>query len=313
MGRGGSADAAPMLHEYPAQPPPAARSGGRRAGEVAGAACVAPAVSIVTIVRNGAGTLPRAMASVLAQDFPGIEYVIVDGGSTDGTLDVLRSSRERIDLWSSEPDRGISDAFNKGIALSRGEIVGLLNSDDWYEPEAVRAVVEHMRQGAADIACGALQYWDGEHRTYLASSDPALLERGMTIGHPTVFVRRECYQRLGLFRLDFRLAMDYEWLLRAKSAGARFIVLDQCLANMRGGGVGDRRWRDSQREVARARAMHVPGADSRVAYHAFVARRIALGSIRRLLDAAGLGGVRRAYHRWLAPVTVVSNRDDGKR
>jgi glycosyltransferase involved in cell wall biosynthesis len=310
MSGAGPAVPPPRLHDYPAQPRPQAQSGGRRAGEVAGAA--APAVSIVTIVRNGAATLPRALASVLTQDLPEIEYVIVDGGSTDGTLDVLRATEGRIALWSSEPDRGISDAFNKGIALSRGAIIGMLNCDDWYEPGALRAVVEHMQQTGADIACGALQYRDGERRTYLASSSPELLERGMTIGHPTVFVRRECYERLGLFRLDFRLAMDYEWLLRAKAAGARFVVVDRCIANMQAGGVGDRRWRDSQREVARARAMHVPGADGPFAYHAFVARRIAMGSIRRLLDAAGLDGVRRAYHRWFSPVTVVSSRDDGK-
>lgn len=253
------------------------------------------------------------MDSVLSQDFPGIEYVIVDGGSKDGTLDILRAYQSRIGLWISEADGGISDAFNKGIALSRGEIVGLLNSDDWYEPGAIGAVVAQMQRAGADIACGRLQYWDGDRRTYLVQSDPAKLKHGMTVGHPTVFVRRECYLKHGLFRLDFRLAMDYEWLLRAKAAGARFVVVDRCLANMQGGGVGDRRWRNSQREVARARGLHVEGADNAFAYYAFVVSRLVMGSVRRLLDAAGLGVLRRAYHRWLSPVKVVTNRDDGAR
>ena len=286
--------------------------GGNRAQAAGPAAAAAhPPVSIVTIVRDSFTTLPRAMLeSVLSQDFPGIEYVVIDGGSKDGTLDILRAHQDRIGLWISEADRGISDAFNKGIALSRGEIIGLLNSDDWYEPGAVRAVVAEMQRTGADIGCGRLQYWDGDSRTYLAHSDPAQLERGMTVGHPTVFVRRDCYRKLDLFRLDFRLAMDYEWLLRAKAAGARFVVVDRCLANMQGGGVGDRRWRNSQREVARARAQHIPGADTWLAYDSYVGLSIAKGMIRRGIDRIGLGVVRRLYHRWLSPVSVTSNQDD---
>lgn len=269
-----------------------------------------PRVSIVTIVRNGKSTLMRTAESVFSQDYPEIEYIIVDGASTDGTTDLLRSWEDRLAYWLSEPDLGVSDAFNKGIALSCGEIIGLLNSDDWYEPGAIGAVVAQMRRTGADIACGRLQYWEGDRRTYLVSSDPAQLDRGMTVGHPTVFVRRDSYRKFGLFRLDFRLAMDYEWLLRAKAAGARFTVIDRSLANMQDGGIGDRRWRDSQREVARARALHVPGAGNAFAIHTFVARRIFMGNVRRALDAAGLGVLRRAYHRWLSPVTVSPDHDD---
>ncbi len=304
----------PGLDDYPRIDREGLSNGGRRLSEeLPWRATRGPLVSIVTIVRNGKSTLLRTAESVFSQDYPGIEYNIVDGASTDGTIDLLRSWDDRIEYWLSEPDRGISDAFNKGIALSRGEIIGLLNSDDWYEPGAVGAVVAEMQRTGADIACGRLQYWDGDRRTYLVESDPAKLERGMTVGHPTVFVRRDSYRRLGLFRLDFRLAMDYEWLLRAATAGARFVVVDRCLANMQGGGVGDRRWRDSQREVARARALHIRGAGNAVAIHAFVARRIFVGSVRRLLDAAGLGVLRRAYHRWLSPVAVTSDHDDRAR
>jgi glycosyltransferase involved in cell wall biosynthesis len=299
----------PVLGDYAQQPGTKGRYGGKRA---AGRADPHPQVSIVTVVRNGAGTLPHALESVLGQQCPGLEYLVIDGGSTDGTVEFLRASEDRIDFWISEPDAGISDAFNKGIALARGEFIGLLNSDDWYEPDAVAAAVEQLRVSGADIACGGLQYWEGDRRTYLLMSDPRLLERGMTIGHPTVFARRECYRTHGLFRRDFRLAMDYEWLLRASRAGARFVVVDRCLANMQGGGVGDRRWRDSQREVARARALHIPAAANAWSYHAYVGRRIFIGTARRLLDAVGLGIVRRAYHRWLSPIRITSSRDDRK-
>ena len=311
MAQNESRSKAPVLEDYPVVPPAGSANGGRRAKPGTDTSTsVASLVSIVTIVRDGVKTLPRTLASVLSQDYPNIEYIIIDGASTDGTLDLLRANEHRIDLWVSAQDQGISDAFNRGIALSRGEIIGLLNSDDWYEPDAVQAAVDLMRQASADIVCGRLQYWDGDRPTYLAASDPAQLDRGMTVGHPTVFVRRDGYCRMGLFRLDFRLAMDYEWLLRAREAGARFAVVDQRLANMQGGGVGDRRWRDSQREVARARAMHIRGAASALAVHGFVVRKIFMGSVRRLLDATGLGALRRAYHRWLSPVSVTSDRHD---
>ena len=312
MARNESLSKNPSLDDYPGSLQPGHPGGGTRVQDT-GTVLPPPVVSVVTVVRNGVRTLPRTLDSVLSQEFPGIEYIVVDGQSTDGTLHVLQQNQNRIALWISQADRGISDAFNKGIALSSGEIIGLLNSDDWYEPGAVGAVVAEMRRTGADIAGGRLQYWDGDSRSYLADSHPAQIERGMTVGHPTVFVRRDCYRKLDLFRLDFRLAMDYEWLLRAKAAGARFVVVDRCLANMQGGGVGDRRWRDSQKEVARARALHVRGADNAFAYHAYVARRVFMGSARRLLDAAGLGAVRRIYHRWFSPVTVTPNRDDHER
>jgi glycosyltransferase involved in cell wall biosynthesis len=272
-----------------------------------------PIVSVVTVVRNGVATLPRTIRSVLSQDRRDIEHIVIDAQSNDGTVELLRSLDREVALWISEPDQGISDAFNKGIGLARGSVVGLLNSDDWYEPKAVRSALEALDTSKADIACGRVQYWAGDFKTYLVASDPSQLARTMTVAHPTVFARMGAYAEWGLFRLDFRLAMDYEWLLRAKTEGARFIAIDQCLANMQGGGVGDRRWRDSQREVARARALHVPGADSPLAYHSYVARSIAKGMVRRGLDFAGLGAVRRWYHRWLSPVRVTASRHSGRR
>src|SRR6185295_16144009 len=156
----------PSLDDYSVVPGREGRKGGRRANEIAKTeSSSTPLVSVVTIVRNGAHTLSRTIESVLSQDFPDIEYIVVDGGSTDGTLELLRANQDQIAIWISEADQGISDAFNKGIALSRGEIIGLLNSDDWYEAGANRAVVEEMQKSAADIACGRLQYWEGGRPT----------------------------------------------------------------------------------------------------------------------------------------------------
>jgi glycosyltransferase involved in cell wall biosynthesis len=256
------------------------------------------------VVRNGAATLQRAAHSVFAQDVPGIEYMIVDGASTDGTMDVIRGLGDKVAVWISEPDEGISDAFNKGITLARGEVIGLLNSDDWYEPGAVRAALAAFEASGADVAYGAMQYWRGQRRTFLVCSDHRFLERGMTIGHPTVFVRRACYERFGLFRLDFRLAMDYEWLLRASVNGARFVDVRSCVANMLEGGLAERRWYSTQREVSRARALHLRRyahpADERAAFAWAVMKGIA----RRGLDHIGLRSLRRLYHRYVSPVRI---------
>jgi glycosyltransferase involved in cell wall biosynthesis len=301
----------PLLSSYSNEPGPGSLKGGLRCKGVIGTSNAdSPLVSVITIVRNGESTLPRTAQSVISQDYPWVEYIIVDGQSTDGTLDVLRAHDNLIALWVSEPDTGISDAFNKGIAFARGEIIGLLNSDDWYEPGAISAAVATMQREDVAVVCGKLQYWEENHKTYLVTSDPGLLDRGMTVGHPTVFVRRDAYQQYGLFRLNFRLAMDYEWLLRAKTKSARFATIDRCLSNMQGGGVGDHRWRKSQREVAKARALHISGAATALAYNSYVARSIFKGFVRRSIDALGLSVIRRLYHRWLSPVAVVASQND---
>ena len=146
-----------QLRDYPADPRPATVHGGRRAGGRATATNGSlPLVSIVTVVHNRARTLPRAIDSVLAQEYPELEYIVVDGCSTDGTVDVIRRYEHHIDVWISEPDRGISEAFNKGVALARGQIIGLLNSDDWYEAGAVSAAVRALEASGCDIVHGQL-------------------------------------------------------------------------------------------------------------------------------------------------------------
>jgi glycosyltransferase involved in cell wall biosynthesis len=298
----------PSIEDYSAELAEEVVKGGRRlSAATPGFSTNDPLVSVITVVKNGMATLPRTIDSVLSQDYRNIEYIVIDGQSIDGTLDLLRASGSDISLWVSEPDSGISDAFNKGICQSRGEIIGILNCDDSYEPGAVSSSVEAIRNTHADIATGKMQYWEGDRKTYLISSDPNELEHSMSVGHPTVFVRRSCYGSVGVYRPDFRLAMDYEWVLRAKRCGARFVTVDRCTANMQIGGVSDKRWRDAQREVARARALHVPGKNTAFAYHSYVVARIVKGSARRVFDRLGLSVLRRLYQRWFSPVAVTAS------
>ena len=146
---GGWASGVPRLSDYPEDVAEGhAHCGGRRLGRLVPRppGDGYPLVSVVTVVRNGVASFRRTAESVWSQTYPAVEYIVVDGGSTDGTRELIESLGDHIDLWISEPDDGISDAFNKGIALARGEVVGLINSDDWYEPDAVAAAVTALKR-----------------------------------------------------------------------------------------------------------------------------------------------------------------------
>lgn len=198
-----------------------------------------PLVSIVTVVWNRVSTLERTIQSVLKQLYQPIEYIMVDGGSTDGTLDVICSYDSEIDYWISEPDAGISDALNKGIALTRGNIIGVIHSDDWYVETAVQASIEALLQEPElDFTFGDCLYYDNDQNKplFLLKADPLYARsigyRMPVINHATVFVRRKVYNDYGLFSLRYRFAMDYDLLLRFHQAGVQGRALPEILACM---------------------------------------------------------------------------------
>lgn len=196
-------------------------------------------VSVITVVYNGVNHIEHTIQSVLKQTYNNIEYIVVDGGSTDGTLDILRKYSDRIAYWKSEPDKGISDAFNKGVALATGELIGILNADDWYEPDAASQIVAHYKPDS--ILHGNLQYWNEDgSKGMVAYPNLKILPLEMSLNHPTIFVSKSLYSRHGAFSLNYKLSMDYELLLRFYKAGATFIYVNQVITNMRlGGASGD--------------------------------------------------------------------------
>ena len=253
-----------------------------------------PLISVITITLNTAHTLDTAIQSVLNQTYDNIEYIIIDGGSTDGTLDTIRKYEDKIAYWTSEPDSGISEAFNKGITAATGEIIGIINADDYYEPAAVALAVSVLTQTGADIVHGMVQYRDvNGQKTELFSGNDALLHKDMTINHPSVFARRSAYEKIGLFRTDFRYAMDYEWLLRAKVNGLRFSYIERCLAHMRLAGASDKNWKYARREVAQAKNLYNPCLSNRI----FYAFQIVKGSCRNMLGIIGLDSIVEFYHK----------------
>jgi hypothetical protein len=216
------------------------RGGRRERGEQRSGTADRPLVSIVTVVYNGAATLERTIQSVLGQGYANIEYVVVDGGSTDGTLDLLRRYEDRLDLWVSERDKGIYDAMNKGVALCTGEWVGLINADDWYEGDTVERVVKAAKaRPDINIVHGDIwiHYPNAHRKQKTAKRNGFLLTYWeMVLNHPSFFVRRSYYQGRP-FDATLRVSGDHKWTLSAwMESQAQFLYLPGPLANFTAGG-----------------------------------------------------------------------------
>jgi glycosyltransferase involved in cell wall biosynthesis len=199
-------------------------------------------ISIITVCYNSAATIGRAMQSVLSQNYPDVEYIIIDGGSTDGTVEIIQQYR-RVAHFVSEKDEGIYDAMNKGIALATGDVVGILNSDDLYADNNVLSVVmEAFADGAIDAVYGDIAYFHKKtpsafFRHWKAGTfSAAKMRNGWMPPHPAFFVRRTWYKEYGDFRLDFGTAADYELLLRFMLAHIRMKYLNRTFVYMQAGG-----------------------------------------------------------------------------
>jgi len=211
-----------------------------------------PLFSVITVCLNPVKTLARTLDSLREQSLKDFEYLVVDGGSTDGTLALLDANQDLVHHVVSEKDRGISDAFNKGIALARGHYLGFLNADDWYEPSTLHDAAQVIAESDADVICGKQRYWEDGLPTALFDANPELLRSSMSVNHIASFSRRASYQRHGGFKLEYRAAMDYELYLRFYTRGERFVTTGKVLANMALGGTSDRNWRRAVAEVKQA-------------------------------------------------------------
>jgi glycosyltransferase involved in cell wall biosynthesis len=204
-------------------------------------------VSIITVVFNGVNTINSCIESVLKQDYPWVEYIVIDGNSTDGTQEAVRAFGAKVTVFKSEPDRGIYDAMNKGIDLATGDLIGILNADDFYpDPTIISSVVARVNLKGADGVYGDLEYVDTQNlsnvtRKWVAGEyrSNAFLY-GWMPPHPTFFVKSSCYQKHGKFRLDMGSAADYELMLRMiHKAKIQIAYLPKVLVKMRAGGVSN--------------------------------------------------------------------------
>ena len=194
-----------------------------------------PVVSIVTTSFNSARTIERTIDSVHAQGLA-VEHIFIDGASRDDTVDIIRRRMRAGDVLVSEPDRGISDAMNKGIARVRAPYVGILHSDDWLAPDQLAKAVEAIEASGADFAYGDVLMHVSDNSAYLERGDPnperVIGRRMPSVPHPSLLIRKAVFDELGVYREDLRLAMDYEWLLRAIRAGKHGVYSDSIRPNM---------------------------------------------------------------------------------
>jgi len=220
-------------------------------------------VTIITVCFNSASTIRDTIESVLGQNYPDIEYIVIDGASSDATMDVVREYGDHINVVISEPDKGIYDAMNKGIQLATGDVVGLLNSDDFYSDDSsVSRLIACMEATDSDTVFADLAIVDGkdtERTIRYYSSDafhPGRLRYGWMPAHPTFFVKRELYETHGGFSLDYCIASDFEMVARLLyTAKASYSYLPGVVVKMRAGGASTSGLKSSwilNREIVRA-------------------------------------------------------------
>jgi glycosyltransferase involved in cell wall biosynthesis len=218
---------------------------------------------VVTVARNAAPTIADTIQSVSGQVYASVEHIVIDGVSTDGTLDTIDRYRSKIAKVISEPDQGLYDAMNKGLALASGEVIGFLNADDVYaHRDVLSRVMAIMEHEGLDALSGDVEFFRPEdpartvRRYRSARFNPDRIAFGWMPAHPALFLRRRVYQRFGLFRTDYRIAGDFEYCARIfRDKTLAYHSLPETLVRMRTGGISTGGWRNTvllNREVLRA-------------------------------------------------------------
>lgn len=201
-------------------------------------------VSIITVVRNNVATINDAINSVIGQTYKNIEYIVVDGASTDGTVSVVQSYTNKIDKFITEKDHGLYDAMNKGITLATGDIIGILNSDDMYfDKNVIESIVNTFREKKTDSVFGDLHYVDKNNTDkvmrYWKTSNfrPGSFAKGWHPPHPSFFVKKEVYEKYGLYDLELSISADFDLMLRLlEKHQISSVHLPKILVKMRTGG-----------------------------------------------------------------------------
>lgn len=202
-------------------------------------------VSIITVVFNGAATIKDTIESVINQNYYNIEYIIIDGSSTDGTQEIVKSYGEKISKFISEKDNGLYDAMNKGITAAEGDIVGILNADDlYYNNSIISKVVESMTENNVDILYGDLIFFDTNNpekivRYYKGGTFKiSKAARGLVPPHPTFFIKKGVYDKFGKFDTKYTLSADFDLIVRFLGVhNVPYYYLPQLMIKMRLGGL----------------------------------------------------------------------------
>ena len=220
-------------------------------------------ISIITVSYNTEETIANTLKSVAGQTYKNIEHILIDGASTDNTLDIVKRYGRHLAHVVSEPDLGIYDAMNKGVALASGDIICLLNADDVYrDNDIITRIVGMMESKALDALYGDVAYFDDiapdkTIRRFRSNHfTPERIAWGWIPAHPTLFLRRRVYERAGPFKIDYQIAGDYEFMARVfRNQDLQYHYVPEVLVKMRIGGISTGGWRNTillNKEVLRA-------------------------------------------------------------
>jgi glycosyltransferase involved in cell wall biosynthesis len=203
-------------------------------------------VSLITVSFNSEKTIRDTIESVLSQNYKFIEYIVIDGGSTDSTLDIINDYKEKIQVVVSEPDSGIYDAMNKGVMLSSGDVIGVINSDDFYpDSNVISTVVKVFKEDDnSELVLGGIDFvkntdLNNSVRRYSSKYFmPWMMRFGIMPPHPAAFIKKTAYDRIGKYKLNYKIAADFDLLLRLlKVDKSPYAKLDRVCVRMRLGGV----------------------------------------------------------------------------
>lgn len=251
-------------------------------------------LTVVSVVFNAVNAIEKTICSVIGQPI-GIEYIVIDGGSTDGTVEIIEKYKDKISYFVSEKDDGIADAFNKGLAVASGEIIGILNAGDTYAQGTLKSILEF--DGEWDILYGDVRFLEKGY-DFIFKPNHKRMSRFMGLAHPGVFVKKEIYKRLGLFSQDYKYAMDYELLLRFYESGAKFCYLDKLLADMQMGGASDVHWIAAYWEAFLIKSKYYGLIYPFLFFLSSFSKRI----FRNLLVILGLRFIVSSYRKTLSPI-----------
>lgn len=195
-----------------------------------------PLITVITVVYNGAKHLEQTILSVIDQTYDNVEYIVIDGGSSDGTIDIVSRYEDAIDYWVSEIDDGIYDAMNKGLRLATGDYIAFLNADDWYEPDALASISEILQSEDNDYVFAKMKFHEQNSKN-IHTDNPNLhtiKPLVMPFSHPTLFIKKE---KMMTFDKKYRIASDFDSVCKLKKRGLIGIFLNKPIVNFREGGV----------------------------------------------------------------------------
>ncbi len=195
-----------------------------------------PLVTIITVVLNGEKFVEQTLKSVFNQSYSNIEYIVIDGGSKDNTIDIIKKYNNQIDYWQSEFDKGLYFAMNKGIGIAKGELIGILNADDYYTEDAVKLIVEAYLKTNSDVFHGDILLLT-DNGSVKMKPDFSKMMQQPSVFHPTCFVKKVVYDQIGSFYTKYKISADYDFLLRCIKHKFKFNYIPEVLCHFRPGGM----------------------------------------------------------------------------